>query len=68
LLLKLHAEEIAEPYLKGYCRINDAPEDGRPINKVTRQAILNWLPYVAAARLAENAPDDFDRLLKIVYS
>ena len=39
----------------------------RRVNKVTRQAILDWLPYVAAARLAQNLPDDFDRLLKIVY-
>jgi Phosphotransferase enzyme family len=67
LLLKLHAEEIAEPYLTAYCRINSAPESSRPMNKVTRQEILDWLPYVAAARLAENVPDDFDRLLKIVY-
>ena len=67
LLLKLHAEEIAEPYLEAYCRIAGAPETGRPFNKVTRQAILDWLPYVAAARLAENVPDDFARLLKIVY-
>jgi len=68
LLLKLHAEAIAEPYLEAYCHINDAPESSYPANKVTRQAILDWLPYVAAARLAENVPDDFDRLLKIVYS
>jgi hypothetical protein len=34
---------------------------------MTRQEILDWLRYVAAARLAENVPDDFDRLLKIVY-
>ena len=68
LLLKLHAEEIAEPYLEDYCHIDDAPEIGRPFNKATRQAILDWLPYVAAARLTENVPDDFDRLLKIVYT
>jgi Phosphoenolpyruvate carboxylase len=49
------------------CHIDNAPESSRPINEVTRQAILDWLPYVAAARLAENVPDDFDRLLKIVY-
>jgi aminoglycoside phosphotransferase (APT) family kinase protein len=67
LLLKLHAEEIAEPYLEAYCRINNAPESSRTINKVTRRAILDWLPYVAAARLAENVPNDHDRLLKIVY-
>jgi hypothetical protein len=64
LLLKLHAEEIAEPYLEAYCHINDAAESGRPTNNVTRQAIFDWLPFVAAARLAENVPDDFDRLLK----
>jgi hypothetical protein len=67
LLLKLHALEIAEPYLEACCSINNAPESSRPINKMTRQEILDWLRYVAAARLAENVPDDFDRLLKIVY-
>jgi hypothetical protein len=67
LLLKLHAEEIAEPYLEAYCRVNDATESSRPINTVTRHEILDWLPYVAAARLAENVPNDYDRLLKIVY-
>jgi aminoglycoside phosphotransferase (APT) family kinase protein len=58
LLLKLHAEEIADPYLDAYCRINNA----------LRDKILNWLPYVAAARLAENVPNDFDRLRAIVHS
>jgi hypothetical protein len=67
LLLKLRAEEIAEPYLEAYCRIDNAPESSRTINTVTRQKTLDWLPYVAAARLAENVPDDYDRLLKIVY-
>jgi hypothetical protein len=67
LLLKLHAEDIAEPYLDAYWRINHAPENGRPFNKVTRQEILGWLPYVAAARLAETVLDDYDRLLRIVY-
>jgi Phosphotransferase enzyme family len=67
LLLNLHAEDIAEPYLEAYCRIDNTPESSRPINTVTRHEILDWLPYVAAARLAENVPDDFDRLLKIVH-
>jgi len=58
LLLKLHARELAEPYLDVYCRINNFP----------REKILVWLPYVAAARLAENVPDDFDRLLEIARS
>jgi aminoglycoside phosphotransferase (APT) family kinase protein len=55
LLLKLHAEEIANPYLDTYCRIKPLP----------RMRILDWLPYVAAARLAENVPDDLDRLREL---
>jgi aminoglycoside phosphotransferase (APT) family kinase protein len=57
LLLKLHAEDIAEPYLNAYCGNTNTP----------RANILNWLPYVAAARLAEDVPDDFARLLEIVH-
>ena len=57
-MLKLHAEDIAEPYLDAYCNIADMP----------RASILAWLPYVAAARLAENVPDDFARLLEIVHA
>jgi Phosphotransferase enzyme family len=56
LLLKLHAEDIAEPYLDAYCNITNMP----------RASILDWLPYVAAARLAEDVPDDWARLLEIV--
>ena len=58
LLLKLHAEEIAEPYLAAYCRITH----------ISRATIVAWLPYVAAARLAEDVPNDFERLLEIVNS
>lgn len=58
LLLKLHAEDLAEPYLDAYCTINNMP----------RASILDWLPYVAAARLAESVPDDFARLLEIVHA
>jgi aminoglycoside phosphotransferase (APT) family kinase protein len=43
LLLKLHAEDIADPYLDAYCNITN----------MTRAKILDWLPYVAAARPAE---------------
>jgi hypothetical protein len=50
LLLRLHAQDIAEPYLDAYCRITD----------VQKGKILDWLPYVAAARLAEDAPDDLE--------
>jgi Ser/Thr protein kinase RdoA (MazF antagonist) len=58
LLLKLHATDIAEPYLDAYCGINNMP----------RARILDWLPCIAAARLAENVPDDFEHLLEIVHS
>ena len=58
LLLKLHAADIAEPYLGAYCNITNMP----------RAKILDWLPYVAAARLAEDVPDDWARLLEIVHA
>lgn len=58
LLLKLHAKDIAEPYLDAYCNITNMP----------RASILDWLPYVAAARLAEDVPDDWERLLEIVHT
>jgi hypothetical protein len=58
LLLKLHAEDIAEPYLDAYCNITNMP----------RAKILDWLPYVAAAKLAEDVPDDWARLLEIVHA
>jgi aminoglycoside phosphotransferase (APT) family kinase protein len=56
LLLKLHAQDIAESYLDAYCGISNMP----------RANILDWLPFVAAARLAEDVPDDWPRLLEIV--
>jgi Phosphotransferase enzyme family len=58
LLLDLHAEDIAEPYLDAYCNITNMP----------RASVLDWLPYVAAARLAEEVPDDWARLLEIVHA
>ena len=33
-----------------------------------RQVVLSWLPYVAAAKLAEEVPSELDGLLKIVNS
>jgi tRNA A-37 threonylcarbamoyl transferase component Bud32 len=58
LLLKLHAGDIAEPYLDAYCGITSTPS----------AKILDWLPYVAAARLAEDVPDDWARLLELVHA
>jgi hypothetical protein len=46
LLLKLNAEEIAEPYLDAWCRVTD----------VVRGKVTDWLPHIAAGRLAENVP------------
>ena len=55
LLMRLHAEHLAEPYLDAYCRVSGMP----------RQAILDWLPYMAAARLAEDVAGEADRLLQL---
>src|SRR5262249_31791104 len=52
LLLRLHAADIAEPYLDAYCRISN----------VTWEKVFDWLPCVAASRLAEDIPDECDRL------
>jgi aminoglycoside phosphotransferase (APT) family kinase protein len=58
LILKLHADEVAEPYLDAYCRVAGVP----------RHAILNWLAYAAAARLAEDIPGEQHRLLELARS
>jgi hypothetical protein len=58
LLTKLHAPEIAAPYLDGYCRATG----------MDREVVLNWLPYVAAAKLAEGVASERAGLLKIVDS
>ena len=56
LLLHLHAEEWAEPYVEAYCRAG----------ALSREEIAGWLPYVAAARLTENIAGEADRLLAIL--
>jgi hypothetical protein len=58
LILKLHAHEVAEPYLDAYCQVA----------RVGRQTILDWLPYIAAARLAEDVQDEQHRLLELIRS
>jgi hypothetical protein len=55
LLMTLYATELATPYLDAYCETAD----------MAREIVLDWLPYIAAARLAENIPGEADRLLKI---
>jgi hypothetical protein len=54
----LHAADIAEPYIDAYCNVTDMP----------RASILDWLPFLAAARLVEDAPNDWSRLLEIVHA
>jgi hypothetical protein len=56
LILKLHADEVAEPYLDAYRRVS-----GLSCHK-----ILDWLPFVATARLAEGVPGELDRLQAIL--
>src|SRR3984893_16821118 len=56
LLLMLHAAEIAPAYLDPYCRISG----------MARQRVFDWLPYVAAAKLAEDVPGELGGLLDIV--
>jgi hypothetical protein len=56
--MKLHAAEIATTYLDAYCRISG----------MARQTVLSWLPYVAAAKLAEDVPSELEGLLEIVDS
>jgi len=56
LLLKLHAAELAMAYLDAYCRLGN----------VRRESVLGWLPFVSAAKLAEDVPGERDGLLEII--
>ena len=58
LILKLHAYEVAEPYLDAYCQVA----------RIRRQTILDWLPYIAAARLAEDVPGEQHSLQELIRS
>ena len=50
-----HTTEIAAPYLDAYCRASG----------MTWQTVLSWLPYVAAAKLA-NVRSELDGLIEII--
>jgi Ser/Thr protein kinase RdoA (MazF antagonist) len=56
LLLHLYAAELADPYVDAYCRVGS----------ISREAVSAWLPFIAAARLAESFPGELERLLQIV--
>lgn len=58
-LLLLHTvPDVAATYLDAYVRLS-----GRP-----REAILAWLPVLAAARLVEQVPSEHERLAALVRS
>ncbi len=54
LMSKNHAE-VAEAYVEAYVRASG----------MARAAIFAWLPVVAAVRIAEDVPDEVDRLLAL---
>jgi hypothetical protein len=56
LLLRLHAADIATTYLDTYCNLSN----------MHRDRVLRWLPYVAAAKLAEGVSSERDGLLTII--
>ena len=58
VLIKPFSEELAATYVEAY-----AVE-----GKVSREAIMNWLPLVAAARLAEGVPGEVEGLLRMAES
>jgi hypothetical protein len=58
VLLTLHAAEFATAYLDAYCRFSSTD----------RVAVLRWLPYVSAAKLAEGVPRERDGLLELIDS
>jgi tRNA A-37 threonylcarbamoyl transferase component Bud32 len=58
LLLKLYAPELAAPYLGSYTRLSG----------ISDQRVSRWMPFVAAARLAEGVASETDHLLEMVYS
>ena len=52
LTLRLHAAELAEPYLQAYCAVTSTTPD----------KCMTWLPYVAAARLHDKVPGEAEKL------
>ena len=56
LLLRLYAPQLTAPYLHAYTR-----HGGTTGNRVSR-----WLPFIAAARLAEGVTSETERLLEMV--
>jgi aminoglycoside phosphotransferase (APT) family kinase protein len=55
VLLRSVSSELASAYVDAYSQVSGE----------SRDKILNWLPFVAAARLAEGVPES-DDLMKMV--
>lgn len=53
LLMQTVSRELGEAYLAAYLGINPLPRD----------AVFAWLPVLAAARLAENVPEEVEALI-----
>ena len=56
VLMKPSMPELATAYVDAYVRLGDS----------TSERIFMWLPVVAAARLAENVPDEVDGLMAMI--
>ena len=54
LLLKLHHEELADPYLERYCKVSGT----------SKKYVQAWLPIVAAAQLEKNIEEEHDFLMR----
>lgn len=55
VLISAYRQDIADAYVAAYLAASD----------ISRADIDKWLPLVAAARLAENVPAEFDRLAEL---
>jgi hypothetical protein len=56
VLIRPSAPELASAYVEAYAAASG----------VSRDRILGWLPFVAAARLAEDVPNEVDGLMEMV--
>jgi aminoglycoside phosphotransferase (APT) family kinase protein len=58
VLIKPSAPEVASAYVDAYAGVSG----------VSRAMILRWMPFVAAARLAEGVPSETDELMEMADS
>ena len=58
VLMRPHLSDFASAYVDRYAAASAE----------SRESILRWLPFVAAARLAEDVPDEVDSLMAMIDS